>query len=189
MNCPKCEKKPVGMFHSFRLGGVSFNKRMKGFFKCRHCGAVLRQKRTSMVFPRYRKQFWMIYPLVIVLFAVFSGFLVTFVPQSVLGFWGTAAVLIFAIIAMLGVADEIRSRYWIIEEKEPVKAEKKAATLTKTGWAVFLAYFVVVVALFLGTRQYIEVLKVGLTAYLIGYILFLTGVLGGAVVILHKFSR
>ncbi len=42
MECPSCHQLASSVFRTaFSLQGVTFSKAMKGYFKCRHCGAML----------------------------------------------------------------------------------------------------------------------------------------------------
>jgi hypothetical protein len=66
MKCPSCGQQPLSMLQSLTAftRGVSFPQAIKGYLKCRHCGALLRV-------VGFKPFFWIYFSL---LFAIFFGF-------------------------------------------------------------------------------------------------------------------
>lgn len=188
MNCPECGERPVGFFHSFRLGGLNFTNRTKGYFKCRNCGTILRQKRRSNLFPTFKKGFWVAYPLLIILFATFAGYVLSYLGESGTEIWQIFAYLGAGAAVTLGISDELRYRYWEIEKSKLNNQNRPVKKLTARGWAIFLFFTICSASLFLGAQWYIDLSKIQLTTYMAGYVFLLISVLAGSAYIIKKFS-
>jgi hypothetical protein len=101
MNCPSCNQEASSFLRSLSLEGVSFLKSMQGYFKCQHCGTLLR-------ITSYGKQFWFFYiPAVVVavLWALFPGLTVVWLPLLVLVFIGFAGLQKFAQVQKVDAED------------------------------------------------------------------------------------
>lgn len=194
MNCPNCDKRPVRKFYTFRLNGVSFKEKFKGYFRCRHCDTLLKQKQNSSFLPVYHKQFWIYYSILfVVVIGLTLGFL-SLVNVYNLGagvFLGGFAVIM---IGMLGGIDELRARHGVIREADLEENVQSAKKLSKTGLLVFLGYTVMAV---FGVIKLVYLLpeleifqgKVASVILLFFTQLVITGlVIGGAIWILKHFS-
>lgn len=192
MNCPKCGEKPVGPLHAFTLGGVTFNESLQGYFKCRKCGAMLVQLKSSVLFPRYQKPFYLIAPLIVALM-VAAVWLVFFNPEST-GEWVTnlwISVPLFLCIAavFLFSMNELKSRYWIIEEVDPEKEIPEPERLSITGIFAIGLFGIISVGGFIFINQYYNVGELSPVVYTGGTIIYLIVTFALAAFILNSFSQ
>lgn len=190
MNCPNCNKRAVGTFHSFRFGKVGFKKKMQGYAKCRHCDTLLKQKKSAAIIPAYQKTYWIYSVLLIGFLPFLIWYLFEMYETLNLGGWVNGATLVVFMVVMLGLIDELKARYAIIEkvdwDGEVVTPNRK---LTANGWIVFLAFTLCSILLFIGGGQYLELDKWGLGVFLVGVLSYIAAVIGGTAFILKKFSK
>lgn len=188
MNCPNCDKRPVGWFHSLRSSGVNWKNKFQGYFKCRHCDTILRQKKSSVIFPEFTQHFW-IYYLLYLAFVLALGYgvlylliWVEFQPVATIAF-----LALFGVIA-LGSADELRARHWILVEADPEEDAQTAEKLSTMGVIIFVAYAIISGGLAVWGIQQIDISQLSNLVFLLGSGLYFIAVFGGAMVILNKFS-
>lgn len=189
MNCPNCNKKPVGLFPSFRLYGLGFRRAFKGYLKCKHCDTLLKEESRSD-FSIYRKPYWYflgvyVFLLLGSLFLLFYLLSTDYLPDLyiMLGF------MLF-LVGLLGVMDSyIKPRYWVIKEVEESAPKKHSSVrLTPKGWSIFGIYSIAAVALFILTPQLLEGYQLSEQYILGGTFLYSLAVVGGALFILTRFS-
>lgn len=194
MNCPNCDQKPVGQFYSFRLNGVSFKKKFKGYFRCRHCDSLLRQEQNESFLMKHRSKFWLYYGI---LFAIVVGLMLGLMALGdayQLGGEFLLGSFIIIMIGMIGAIDELRAYYWLIREADFEEDRRKAKKLTTSGLLWFLAYSVVAIFAvinfipFLGQLELFQQNTIGIGLLITAQLLSLGLVLGGAIWILKKFS-
>lgn len=188
MNCPNCDKKPVGLFHSLRPRGVDLRKFFQGYFKCKNCGTILRQERGSVIFPKFKKSFW-IYYILFLAFILGLGY-GTLQLLVLLDFqiWATVILVVLYGVTIGGVGDELRARFWIIVEADPEEDEETSEKVSTTGVIVFLIYAFIAGGLGIWIIRKIDITEVSNTLFLIGAFLYLIVFLGVAIWILKQFS-
>lgn len=189
MNCPNCNKKPVGLFPSFRLYRLGFRKAFKGYLKCKHCDTLLKEESRSD-FSKYRKPYWYFFGVYV--FLLLGSLFLLFYLLSTDYFSGLYIMFGFMLflVGLLGVMDSyIKPRYWvIIEVEESAPEEHSPMRLTPKGWAVFSIYSIAAVALFILTPQLLEGYQLSEQYILGGTFLYSVVVVGGALFILTRFS-
>lgn len=95
MNCPSCNQvASTFLRYSFSLRGVSISKGMLGYFKCQHCGTLLRV-------GKFSKPLWYLFVGTIVVLAVFALLYKRLLLLA--GSGVTAAIWIFIILALMSV--------------------------------------------------------------------------------------
>ncbi len=120
MHCPSCKSEATTLLRSaLSLQGVSFLKSVQGYFKCQHCGLLLRV-------TRYGKHFWLFFvptSIVLTLFALLCQFLIPdFGNQT--GVTWVMFILLISVTFALGT--------WKYAEAEIVNTEGKSGTDSST---------------------------------------------------------
>ncbi|MEX0843742.1 MAG: hypothetical protein WD022_00600 [Balneolaceae bacterium] len=190
MNCPNCNKKPVGLLPSFSFGGVGFTKAVQGYFKCKHCGAILRQSKASTIFPKYEKPFWTLYTLLLggMLGAIWLTYYVMENYMDDENIWIILPVIIVIGLIFFLAMDTMKTRFWVIEETSFEEEVPENEQLSTTGLIVFVAFAIIAIGLFIFLDRTIDTSTMNLTIYTTGAILYMLAVFGGAVLILNKFT-
>ncbi len=191
MNCPNCGEKPVGMLPSLTFGGVGFKKALRGYFKCKHCGTLLKQSTTSsMVVPKYKSPFWVFYTFLMVGF-IGTIWFIYYLLEMNLGeqnIWLVIpAVLVIGLIFFLAM-DALKTRYWIIEETEYEEEIPESQKLSTTGMTLFIGYAIVSIASFLFLNNIVDAASLSPALYTIGAIIYMVLIFGGAIYIINEFS-
>ncbi len=188
MKCPNCSKKPVGLFPGFRLKRVGVRKAIRGYFKCRHCGTLLKQVVESGI-AQYQKTYWYAqvgFLFVILLTAWLSFYLTNNYP--VLGFYPVYGFLAFGVLLVGYIDSFVKPRYWIIEEVDHIKEKESAQGFTKRGWSAFIFYTVTVIALAVGLPEIFEGFHFSKWTVLAIILVYCTAAIAGGVYIVATFS-
>lgn len=190
MNCPNCNKKPVGLFPSFSFGGVGFKKALQGYFKCKHCGTILKQSNTSTILPKYEKPFWALYTILLsaMMGTIWLVFYLLETNMESENIWVVLPVVIIVGLVFVFAIDTLKVRYWVIEETsfdEEVPTSEKIST---TGLIVFIAFAIIAIGLFIFLDRTIDTHSISPAIYTIGSIFYLLAVFGVAILILNKFT-
>jgi hypothetical protein len=117
MNCPSCNQlSSTFLRNAFSLQGVSFSKAVRGYFKCQHCGTLLR-------IASYGKQFWywsIPTGIILVLFAIFY--------RNLFKIIGTDATVVIWIILILVIVITYTFGIWKFAQVQKVDTEKQSTT-------------------------------------------------------------
>jgi hypothetical protein len=189
MNCPNCNKKPVGLFYKFRLNEVGFKKSFKGYFKCKHCKTLLKETSRNDL-SQYEKPYW--YFLAGYFLIILASLLLVFYLlasssiSSLYGLLGYAGFLM-ALLALMN--NYVKPRYWSIKVVHDAEVDEQTSRrLTSKGWAIFLIYSIIAVSLFIAIPVFFESTHLSELYILLGTILYSMAVIGGAIYILFQFS-
>ncbi|GEM_PF-7017755 len=189
MNCPNCNKKPVGLFPGFRLKRVGFKQAFNGYFRCKHCGTLLEQEEESGL-PKYEKPYTYI-QVVFTLLILGCGLLAMYtIGMSNWSSPGVLAGLVVLLTGLIGIQDSyFRPRYWIIKEADMKSSDQKPSyKLTSQGWTIFSLYCIIAIALFLITPSYLDEADFSKWTILTGAFLYSAVVIGGAIYIITSYS-
>jgi hypothetical protein len=100
MNCPSCNHPATSFLrNAFSLQGVSFSRSVKGYFKCQHCGSLLR-------ITSYGKPFWYFFSgaiVVLILFALLYRRLIFTIGMSITASIWILIVLVITFIFTFGI--------------------------------------------------------------------------------------
>ncbi len=188
MDCPNCGKRPVGLFHSLRPRGLAIKKFFQGYFKCKNCGTILRQKKESVIFPKFKNSFWIYYLLFLALIIGLGFGVLQLIVMFEFQIWAVISLISLYSIIIGGIGDELRARCWIIVEADPEEDKQTSEKMTTTGVIIFLLHTLISGALAIWIIRNIEISQVGNFLFFIGTFLYLVGVFGVAIWILKKFS-
>lgn len=192
MNCPNCDKKPVGLLPEFRPKRVGFKKALNGYLRCRHCNTLLK-KETEGGFPKFEKPYVYI-QITFILLLVGGLYLMYFLmgediispPYALGGFF----VYLFSI---FGVVDSfLKPKFWIIKEVDEEEAALgivQKEKLTPRGWAMFTLHIIVAVLLMFGGMKLLQ--EVDISEYLGVALFILYGIVvgGGVMLIFRMYSE
>lgn len=194
MDCPNCDRRPVKRFYTFRLNGVSFKNYLKGYFRCRHCGTLLKQAKKSTFglesIPSYEKGFWKWFILFMILvFGLLMGTFVLF-GESETTLWTAIPIYLFILIGtMLGI-DEIKANFWILEDIDDIEEDQKVQPrMGILGWTLLLGYFFLMLGGGMFVDQYVDLSGFAEWQYIVGMILYVIAIVAGGLAIFDLFSE
>lgn len=191
MDCPNCAKRPVKRFYSFSLNGVKFKDYLNGYFRCRHCGTLLKQTTVSGLgsIPSYEKGFWKRFFLSLVLmFGVIMSMFILFGESEAI-FWISFPIfaIIFGWVMWIG---EIKVRYWILKEVNDVEEDqKKQRRMGTLGWILLLGFCLLMLGGGIIVDLYIDLSGISEWQYLTGMVLYMIVIVMGSLGIFNYFSE
>ncbi|WP_138431115.1 hypothetical protein [Fodinibius saliphilus] len=188
MNCPNCDKRPVGVLPSFRFNGVNLKEKAAGYFRCRHCDTLLRQPKGEGPLPKYQEGFWVRYILsTIVVFGVFLGW-IFWMDRWDFGDWTNMSVFIVLIGGYLLLLEEVRTHYWVIKEADKGEHLKEFARMGGLGWFLLITFLVVMVGGLIAIDLYVDMSILGQWQQILALIFYVVAIIGGALGIFSYFS-
>jgi amino acid transporter len=116
MNCPSCNQTAVSFLRSFSLQGVSLYQSMKGYFKCQHCGVLLRIK-------SFGRHFWYFFVGSIIVLALFI-----LLYRRLMIFAGVNAMVVIWLVILLGIMFTFIFITWKYAQPEKVETDPTAKT-------------------------------------------------------------
>jgi amino acid transporter len=189
MNCPNCGERPVGILYSFKLQGVSFKESLKGYFKCRQCGTLLRHKKNSAGLPEFDNIYWFYSIVLVVLIGSSAFYIFGTLFEMDLSAWILVGVFVLFLVLILGIVDELRCRYWVIERVPPEKEQKEPAKLTVAGVVALIAFVAVTMFIYWAFNKYFDMQKLGLALFLIVQLIYFSAVVFGVLYLFDVFSK
>lgn len=186
MDCPNCGERPVGIFHTYRFGNTGLKKNLQGFIRCRNCGAWLKQKWGSSLFPTYKKPFWTYY---IIINAVAMGLLLLVIFNlsiREINPFITMGIILVILVGIVGIFDELKARYWVLEEINPEEVEEQAIKISTTGLIVLSLFALLAIFGVTQLDKLIEWYAPGQDVYTIGAMIY-TFVVVIAVIMLYNY--
>lgn len=189
MNCPNCNKKPIRIFSDFRLHGVTFKKALEGYFKCKHCGTLLKEE-SKNDFSKYQTTYWYFLGVYFLLLLVSLGLALYLVSTNYFSNLYILLGLLLCFAGLIGTMDYIvKPRYWLILEVEDISRDEQPDwRLTSKGWMIFIIYCVTAIALFILIPESLEVSNFSKWTVLGGAIFYNMIVIGGAVYVIIRYS-
>ena len=97
MNCPSCNQQAIGFFRASTsfTRGVSYSQAIKGYFKCQHCGALLRLK-------GFKPALWIYFGLVFTALFIYWIFLSRII--LIIGYKGSIGlILLWLVFVLFGI--------------------------------------------------------------------------------------
>lgn len=193
MNCPNCDKPPVsGFFPSFQPFQVGIKKAFKGQFKCQHCGTLLQQA-TKGGLPTYPASYWLYIAVYILL--MLGGMLLALYLISIKALSSIVTLVglgAYIFLLFAAVDSFVKPRYWEIEPVvDSESSESTEVKLTSKGWAIFVTFSVLAIALFAAMPELLSDFRPHIHSLVItgGAVLYSGLVMFGAIYILTTFSE
>jgi signal transduction histidine kinase len=192
MNCPNCGKRPVGILYSYRFNGVNFKDRMNGYLRCQHCGTLLREPTGSWNSPTYEKGYWW---RIIPLLVVFHGglfYAIFLIIHGVISLFFYIGILLILLTTFFVISDEIKVRYWVIQEanrEEDQENQKKSAKIGGLGWTIIIGFLAVMLGGLIAIDRFVDTSIFAVWQQIIGMVLFVGITVGGAFGIFLYFSK
>jgi hypothetical protein len=95
MNCPSCNQIATSFLrNAFSLQGVSILQSTKGYFKCQHCGTLLR-------ITSFGKQFWYFFIGTTIVLAIFTLLYKRLI--LIVGMGATAAIWVIIVLVLMSI--------------------------------------------------------------------------------------
>lgn len=129
MKCPHCKESANALLHSLRFSGVRFSQMMEGYFRCRNCGAPLKQSKTKAGIPVRKKPFWFLFPVIMVAFVVLALTLAQLFDGYMLYLFIIAAFVLF-----MAALWKVEDHYMVFEQVDDIP---EPADVRPEGWLTF----------------------------------------------------
>lgn len=196
MDCPNCEKRPVKRFYTFRSNGVKLKHHLSGYLRCKHCGTFLKQAKKSSygleAIPKYEKGFWKWFVLyLVIIFGLLMGMFVFVIPaENDINFLIAFPIFVLILMGTLLGIDEIKARYWILEEVEDIEEDQKAqARMGIMGWILLLGFCLLMLGGGIFVDLYVDLSGFSEWQYIVGMVLYVIAIVAGSLGIFNFFSE
>lgn len=145
MKCTNCDQSPLGIIDIFKTGGVSGDDYFAGYFRCRHCNTLHKQKRIMNIIPMYEWKVWPLFILIVAGVYLIPEWLFSWLYNSFLNLTVQTEVLISSGVFLFLVAAAFWTVLTLMLKSQKIEQADESELninkrLTRKGWGMFLTY-------------------------------------------------